>query len=375
MATDRLITIAIHTFERAQRMKNLLEAQGVRVSLQNVNLTNPSISSGVRVRISESDLPLALRIVENAEIFTPAQDTDGDNGDGSVVLVPVDFSENSFKASMVAMRIAYLHSASVHLLHSFIDPVFSARASMQLSETLDFEPVADIVGEMEAEKEISQAAREQMDDFEQRLREKIKDGIVPPVKFDSEIIDGLPEETVDEYAESHHPLLIVMGTKGTDDTNRNFFGSVAAEVLDSCRSTILTVPESASIPKDTDILHVVFFASSRQDDILTLDALYRLLPDMALDVTLVSLPEKGASQTAPKLLSYCKEHYPAYTFSLSPLSLSNPVEDYERIAAHHTVDIIVVGTRKRNIFARLFSPTLAHRLLFHADTPLLSIPV
>ena len=325
------------------------------MSLQNVNLTNPSISSGVRVRISESDLPLALRIVENAEIFTPAQDTDGDNGDGSVVLVPVDFSENSFKASMVAMRIAYLHSASVHLLHSFIDPVFSARASMQLSETLAFEPGADIVGEMEAEKEISQAAREQMDDFEQRLREKIKDGIVPPVKFDSEIIDGLPEETVDEYAESHHPLLIVMGTKGTDDTNRNFFGSVAAEVLDSCRSTILTVPESASIPKDTDILHVVFFASSRQDDILTLDALYRLLPDMALDVTLVSLPEKGASQTAPKLLSYCKEHYPAYTFSLSPLSLSNPVEDYERIAAHHTVDIIVVTLHSRLIIGRKIS--------------------
>ncbi len=36
---DRLITVAIHTYERALELKALLESEGVKASLQNVNLT------------------------------------------------------------------------------------------------------------------------------------------------------------------------------------------------------------------------------------------------------------------------------------------------------------------------------------------------
>ena len=73
MATnsDRLITLAIHTYERAVPIKNLLEREGIVVELNNVNLSTPVVSSGVRLRIRETDLPLALRIVENPDIFTP----------------------------------------------------------------------------------------------------------------------------------------------------------------------------------------------------------------------------------------------------------------------------------------------------------------
>ena len=66
---DRLITIAIHTYERALELKSLLESEGIEAVLQNVNLSSPIISSGVRVRIKEHDLPAALRIIENREIF------------------------------------------------------------------------------------------------------------------------------------------------------------------------------------------------------------------------------------------------------------------------------------------------------------------
>jgi Universal stress protein UspA and related nucleotide-binding proteins len=38
------------------------------------------------------------------------------------------------------------------------------------------------------------------------------------------------------------------------------------------------------------------------------------------------------------------------------------------------IDMLVIGNRKRNIFARLFNPSMAHKMLFHSDTPLLVIP-
>lgn len=38
MSEDRLITVAIHTYEHAVQLKNLLESEGVPVVLHNVNL-------------------------------------------------------------------------------------------------------------------------------------------------------------------------------------------------------------------------------------------------------------------------------------------------------------------------------------------------
>ena len=35
----------------------------------------------------------------------------------------------------------------------------------------------------------------------------------------------------------------------------------------------------------------------------------------------------------------------------------------------------VVPNKKKNVFARFFNPTLAHKILFHADIPMMTIPV
>lgn len=380
--SDRLITVAIHTMDRANRLRQVLEREGVKVSLQNVDLSVPQVFSGVRMRIAESDLPLALRIIENIEIFapTPLHKDAVAADDRHPILVPTDFSDSALGAAVAAMRIAAVHGVKVHLLHTFIDPTYATRSAMQLSSTLDYEPLpVDEMAEVAAEHEISKIARSKMKEFEEKLRDKIKHGLIPPVNFDSEVTEGLPEEMIADYAGQYNPLAIVMGTHGSQHKDRSELGSVTAEVLDSCRATVLAIPDSVNTLSSGNARHLVFFASSGQDDILALDALYRLLPEAQLAVTLVSLPSNrftGDSAKAGKnLLAYCKEHYPAYTFSLSPLSLSNPVDDFNRIAEHHKVDIIAMGTRKKNILVRLFSPTLAHKLLFHADIPLLSIPV
>ena len=59
----RYITVAIHTYEKAIALRRQLENEGIAVELNNVNLEVSGFSSGVRVRIPETDLPLALRII------------------------------------------------------------------------------------------------------------------------------------------------------------------------------------------------------------------------------------------------------------------------------------------------------------------------
>ena len=61
---DKLVTLAILTYAKAQILKNVLENEGIETYIHNVNQIQPVVSSGVRVRIKESDLPHALKITE-----------------------------------------------------------------------------------------------------------------------------------------------------------------------------------------------------------------------------------------------------------------------------------------------------------------------
>lgn len=50
---DKLVTLAILTYAKAQILKNVLENEGIEAYIHNVNLIQPVISSGVRLRIKE----------------------------------------------------------------------------------------------------------------------------------------------------------------------------------------------------------------------------------------------------------------------------------------------------------------------------------
>jgi uncharacterized membrane protein len=67
---DILVTLAIHTNEKAQILKKVLESENIEVFINDVDLNNPSVSTGVRIRIKQSDLPKALSVVESRHLFS-----------------------------------------------------------------------------------------------------------------------------------------------------------------------------------------------------------------------------------------------------------------------------------------------------------------
>ena len=80
-------------------------------------------------------------------------------------------------------------------------------------------------------------------------------------------------------------------------------------------------------------------------------------------------------QSLKPLIEYCREHYPRFEYNSANVNPGNVVEDFEEMHRRHHVDFIVVPNKKKNMFARLFNPSLAHRLLFHSDIPMMAIPV
>lgn len=372
METDRLITVAIHTYDKAAALKHLLESEGVNATLQNVNLSAPVMSAGVRVRIAEADLPLALRIIENPEIFV-SECNDAPREHHSI-LVPVDFTEKSVNAARVAFSLAGKIGSKVVLLNSFLVP--HSNPLMSMGDSLNLDGVDADAEDVEISVVIAKTARQQMRQLEQQLRGEIKRGELPAVKTSTVLVEGVPEECIGRYVKEHSEVrLLVMGTRSALKKANDMAGSITAEVLDSCRIQALTVPEDHLFRSLNDVNRLAILSHLEQEDFLALDAVNRLMPnDKKMAVKVICMPNdkysKATNDAARNALEeYCAEHFPHYAFSLvehSKNSADLEVDDS---------DLVVVPSRKKNIFARLFNPGAAHRLLFHTDLPLLVIPV
>lgn len=375
MTPNRLITIAIHTVEKALPLKNLLEREGIYVELNNVNLASPTVAAGVRIRIKESDLPLALRIIENIEIFDiPARDEEPEKG--GVILLPTDFSPHSDNAAKLAFKLASRLGMSIDMLHSFIAP--ASPQGVQLMDSYDYE-----LADMAERQTIEVESTRMMEEYAAKIRGWIKSGEVPAVKFSTTVTEGIPEESILLYARDKNPQLIVMGTRGADKKEAELIGSVTAEVLDSCRIPAFTVPESVDVATVADLHKVAFVCNLEQEDMIALDTLYRLFPEQSLEVMLIYIPgrrERNVSdaktaQAQLNLLNYCREHFPGYGFDMRTVRLDTLIDDFKEIMQEGPFNLICVPNKKRNVFARVFNPSIAHKILFRADVPMMVIPV
>jgi nucleotide-binding universal stress UspA family protein len=358
---NRLITVAIHTFDRAVDLKNTLEDEGIEVKLHNVNLDEKVLGPGVRVRIRERDLPLALQIIESPESTTTDQ---------RCVLLPVDFSKYSIKSVRLGMEYARRSRGRVVLLHSYINE----RHTMSLpfgSDRYD-SPENDI-------KDIKKNAHRRMDEFKQLILDKIAAGELPNVKIETKVTEGIPEEQILHFAQKLDVSLIVMGTSGTNRRRQNLIGNVAGEVMDACKFPIFTVPIGMPDIGLSDITRVVFFSNLIQQDMMSLDRFARLFNMRGVEVTLIPVVDKKdrrlVDQSLQQLSQYCREHYPECTFKTKRIATKSFVDNVAQFIQDEGIQLIAVPNKKSSIFSRLFNPSIAHRVLFQTDTPMLVVPV
>lgn len=134
---DKLVTLAIHTFEKAQILKTILETEGIEVYIHNVNQIQPVVSAGVRVRIKESDLPHALRIIEDNKWFEEPKEEEAKVNAVKKVLIPIDFSDYSAKACELGINYAHAVGAEVMIMHAYFSPYFPS--AIPMGDTLAYQ--------------------------------------------------------------------------------------------------------------------------------------------------------------------------------------------------------------------------------------------
>lgn len=372
MGEDRLITVAIYTYEKAQIVKSLLESEGIPVVIQNVNLIQPVISSGVRVRIKETDLPHALTILEDHNtLFETAESAKKGKGAGRQhIVIPVDFSDYSYKACSIGFDIAHKTGATVTVLHTYVVPYLP-----------DAIPITDtFIGKEEIDefKTIKENAHKQMGEFADRLKASMAAGELPDVNFKCSIKEGIPEDEIRVMSRRNPPSLIVMGTRGKGRKESELIGSVTAEVIDSARVPILAVPEDTHVGRCCDIKRMALVTNFDQSELVAIDTFMRFFGEFEFEVVLVNFLSEKADRISEIQMQYLEKyfvkHYPSRKCTCRIIETKDILQGVNDFIRDEKIDVLSMTTRRRSIFARLFNPGIAHRMIFHSDTPLLVIP-
>lgn len=371
---DKLVTLAILTYTKAQILKNVLENEGIETYIHNVNQIQPVVSSGVRLRIKESDLPRALKITESSVWLS--ESIVGENlpkvkSKSNKILIPVDFSSYSLKACGLGFNLGKLENLEVVLLHVYFTPIYAS--SLPYGDVFNYQ-----MGDEESVKTIIKKVHADLNLLSDKIKEKISSGEFPNVKFSCILREGIPEEEILRYAKEQRPPIIIMGTRGKNQKDIDLIGSVTAEVIERSRTTVLAIPENTRFKQFNEIKRIAFLTNFDQRDLIAFESFFSAWKSFHFSVSLIHFAESKDTWDEIKLAGikeYFHKQYPNLEIHYDVVTNENILKGLDKYIKENEIDIITLTSYKRNIFARLFNPGIARKMIFHSDTPLLVINI
>jgi nucleotide-binding universal stress UspA family protein len=282
------------------------------------------------------------------------------------ILIPVDFSDYSLTACAFGFRLAESLNCKVKLFHAFFLPAYPVAAfgeAFPLSMT---------------DKKLYQNLKVNMEEEMKRLTDNIEKGItlgnLPKVDYSAVLVKGLPEEEIIEYSKTNRPTAIVMGTRGKHAKELDLIGSVTAEVIEGCKTPVFAVPERTSANL-SEMKSVVFLTNFQAREFKAFDIMMQFLSPYPIKVYLAHIAKKEDMWNEIKLSGlqkYLAGQYPNLQTEYKLIDHTEGLEvALENFVHQYKIDMISLSSSRRNIFARMFNPGIAQRMLFHSDTPLL----
>lgn len=369
---DKLVTLAIHTNEKARILKEVLEKEGIPVHIESIEDNHPErVAAGVRVRIKQSDLPEALKLVETYNLFDYTDEDTLKMDDGrSRILVPVDFSDYSLNACQVAFTIASLINAKVKILHVFYNPYFPS--SLPMAKAFEY------AKDGKQYNDVLDKVRIRMQDLCNTIDRKMDAGELPVVNYSYAIKEGSDDVDIVEYAKKYKPVLVIMGTKGKDMNDDYVLGSVTAEVIEMSDFAVLAVPKNSSFKDGRHANHIAFLTNFTQRDLISFDHLVRLVKhyqDPRITLIHVNIVNKKKAKWSEgdiaKIRDYFMQHYPDLKIGYKLIDTEDMFSAIAHYLEDEKIDILALNTRKRNIFGRMFVPSVSRKLLARSNTTLL----
>ncbi len=359
---EKLVTIVVLPYSKAQMLKIRLEDQGIECVLEDINLMEDAATS-VKVKILEKDIRKAVPVLEEFLGKKSEKEKKTEEKDDHI-LVPVDFSPVSLKTCKMAFNIAAHLQVKLIFMHCYINPVVH---SVPYADVYVYDSTL-----LERMDNAEKNANENFRKFIRKLSSETGKEKWKTVKKEYIIKPGYADEDILAYAQENNTRLIVMGTGGDAGL---VMGSVTADVIYNAKVPVLVIPEESPEKEILDIQNVVYATNFDEKDFSAIEKLIGILKPFDVKVFCVHVGKEESSDWDKARLegmkNVLKGKYEQKDFDCRLLVGENILETLDRFIKEENIDIISLTTHKRNMIVRLFNPSIARKMVFHSNTPLL----
>ncbi|NMA74000.1 MAG: universal stress protein [Bacteroidales bacterium] len=208
------------------------------------------------------------------------------------------------------------------------------------------------------------------------IDEYISNGDWPSVNYSYSLREGQVDEEVENFVLEYKPSLLVLGTKGLDNTS-SILGNVTADIIEIINVPVLAIPINSPINSIADIEHIVFLSTLQNKEMPSFNRLLEIFkPYPNIKITLLHINQinrKGDKWTNEELAKISQ----SFEVLHPQLNINYKLIDSEDIALalsnfimQENVSIISLNTRRRNLFSRIFYPSKSRKLLRFSDKAL-----
>ena len=269
------------------------------------------------------------------------------------ILVPTDFSEtadNSLQAALLMAKTCGAELYLVHFYHTFIE-----EGSIQ--KPFAWKPEPD---------EEYQVSMGRLTD-----REELANHHFPDLKIHTVIHQGLMADEIGVLIKTRNIDLIVCGTVGADWIGEHLFGTNTSAIVQFVKVPVLVVPRTATILK---VKKIVFATDFHPGDLAVLREMISLAALFGTTVEILHI-SKSVTQNSESdiwLQEMNKVEIKGKKIDYLHLISSGSLEDkLMYYLDQHKVDILLLTTKGKSLFERIFMGSLSRKMVCHAQIPVL----
>ena len=273
------------------------------------------------------------------------------------ILLPTDFSKNSWNAIKYALQFFEKSNCHFYLLHV---NRLSNLASVDTSYITTPEAIEEVQTKL---------AKKQLREFLKRISKELPHN--KNHKFYTITDYNFFIESIRNHVQEKSIDIIVMGTKGASGLKKFIVGSNTGDVITKVPCTTLVVPENA---KYTSIKEIAFPTDlALSNHIQTLKPISEILDefDSFLRVLHINKKKENLNRDQQKYKELLEDYFNGHKHSFHFLTNDKIEDAVQCFVESRDIDMIAMVAKNLNYFQRiLFMPTV-EEISYHTDVPFL----
>lgn len=271
------------------------------------------------------------------------------------ILFPTDFSKNAEHASKYAAMLATNLHAKLVLLNIYSIPMIS-----------EFQLPNDIEVFLQQNKE---EAEHKLNSFKKHF---IGDTSINPEKVSIRVEYGFVGDKIKDIANEINADLIVMGTKGANNTFDKWIGTNAQKVMKTAPCPVWVIPQKASLNYPANILYAADLQENEVEATHKVLSFARLLVSKCTLLHIHDAVELNVSNQLEAMIDFLKDEFNGENITFKQLNRSNIIEGLETYIHTHKPDILALAIHDKSIFSKIFEASVTKHFVQVGNLPILT---